>query len=70
MFDEYVIRGSTAVLRCHIPEYIKPYVSVMSWIMNSEFEIVGHGMHSPLITDQIIAFKNAFLFVLIYMQLV
>ena len=43
--DEYVIRGSSGVLHCHIPEYIKPYVSVMSWIMNSEFEIVGHGMY-------------------------
>ncbi|CAG2104883.1 unnamed protein product, partial [Medioppia subpectinata] len=41
VFDEYVIRGCTAVLRCHIPEYIMPYVSVISWIKNSIHEIIG-----------------------------
>ncbi|CAG2161662.1 unnamed protein product [Oppiella nova] len=30
-----------AVLRCHIPEYIKPYVSVVAWIKNSVHQIVG-----------------------------
>uniref|UniRef100_T1J817 Down syndrome cell adhesion molecule-like protein Dscam2 n=1 Tax=Strigamia maritima TaxID=126957 RepID=T1J817_STRMM len=32
VYDEYAIRGNTAVMRCHIPSFVKDYVSVMFWL--------------------------------------
>lgn len=32
VYDEYVIIGNTAVLHCHIPSFVKDYVTVTSWI--------------------------------------
>nr|XP_042900815.1 Down syndrome cell adhesion molecule-like protein Dscam2 [Parasteatoda tepidariorum] len=32
VYDEYVIRGNTAVLTCHVPSFVKDYVTVTSWI--------------------------------------
>ena len=31
MYDEFVISGNTAVLRCHIPSYVRDYVAVVTW---------------------------------------
>ncbi|XP_028966868.1 hemicentin-1 [Galendromus occidentalis] len=31
VYDEFVISGNTAVLRCHIPSYVRDYVSVVTW---------------------------------------
>uniref|UniRef100_T1JCZ7 Down syndrome cell adhesion molecule-like protein Dscam2 n=1 Tax=Strigamia maritima TaxID=126957 RepID=T1JCZ7_STRMM len=36
VYDEFVITGNTAVLRCHIPSFVVDYVSVTSWIRNTE----------------------------------
>lgn len=32
MFDEYVLIGNTAVLKCNIPNYLKDYLIIMAWI--------------------------------------
>ncbi|GIZ00250.1 hypothetical protein CEXT_115371 [Caerostris extrusa] len=37
VYDYYVIRGNTAVLRCHLPTSVKDYVSVESWIRNDDY---------------------------------
>ncbi|KAG1675437.1 Down syndrome cell adhesion molecule-like protein Dscam2 [Nymphon striatum] len=40
VYDEYVIEGNTAVLKCHVPSYIKDFVEVNAWIRNDEFRIL------------------------------
>ncbi|GIY58143.1 hypothetical protein CEXT_236521 [Caerostris extrusa] len=37
VYDYYVIRGNTAVLRCHPATSVKDYVSVESWIRNDDY---------------------------------
>lgn len=32
MHDEFVLKGNTAVLKCHVPGFVKEYVTVESWI--------------------------------------
>ncbi|GIY36363.1 uncharacterized protein CDAR_420531, partial [Caerostris darwini] len=34
VFDDFVVRGNTAVLRCHLPAFVREYVVVDSWIRN------------------------------------
>ncbi|KAF8789149.1 Down syndrome cell adhesion molecule-like [Argiope bruennichi] len=34
VFDEYVVKGNTAVLKCQLPTFAKEYVVVDSWIRN------------------------------------
>ncbi|EEC04243.1 conserved hypothetical protein, partial [Ixodes scapularis] len=31
VYEEFVIKGNTAVLRCHIPEYVREFVTVTAW---------------------------------------
>ncbi|XP_054706600.1 cell adhesion molecule DSCAML1-like [Uloborus diversus] len=37
--DEFVIRGTTAVLRCHVPAIVQDYVTVTSWVREDSFVI-------------------------------
>ncbi|CAM1309784.1 Uncharacterised protein at_DN2487 [Pycnogonum litorale] len=39
VYDEYVILGNTAVLKCNIPSYISDYVQVISWMINEDVRI-------------------------------
>lgn len=32
MYDEYVIKGNAAVLKCHIPSFVSEYVEIIEWI--------------------------------------
>ncbi|CAL1268402.1 unnamed protein product [Larinioides sclopetarius] len=32
VYDVFVTKGNTAVLKCHIPSFVKEYVSVMAWM--------------------------------------
>ena len=32
VYDEYVIKGNTAVMKCHIPSFVTEYVQVIAWI--------------------------------------
>ncbi|XP_023221184.1 Down syndrome cell adhesion molecule-like protein Dscam2 [Centruroides sculpturatus] len=42
VYDEYVIRGNTAVLTCHIPSFVKDYVTVTSWIRDDIVTITSN----------------------------
>ncbi|XP_059483764.1 cell adhesion molecule Dscam2 [Neocloeon triangulifer] len=39
VYDEYVISGNTAVLRCQIPSYVADYVMVTSWLQDGSVNI-------------------------------
>ncbi|KAG8193113.1 hypothetical protein JTE90_004937 [Oedothorax gibbosus] len=32
VYDDFVVRGNTAVLKCHLPAFVREYVAVDSWI--------------------------------------
>uniref|UniRef100_T1JL51 Ig-like domain-containing protein n=1 Tax=Strigamia maritima TaxID=126957 RepID=T1JL51_STRMM len=34
VYDEYVIRGNTAVLKCQVPSFVRDYVRVTSWLVD------------------------------------
>ncbi|XP_055924448.1 cell adhesion molecule Dscam2-like [Argiope bruennichi] len=36
VYDDFVVRGNTAVLRCHLPTFVREYVSVDSWIRDDK----------------------------------
>lgn len=39
VYDEYVIGGNTAVLRCQVPSYVSEYVLVTSWVQDDNVNI-------------------------------
>ncbi|KAJ0175513.1 hypothetical protein K1T71_008672 [Dendrolimus kikuchii] len=38
LMEEYVLRGNSAILKCHIPSFVSEYVSVISWIISEAAE--------------------------------
>lgn len=43
LMEEYVLRGNSAILKCHIPSFVSEYVTVISWIIiedNEKVEII------------------------------
>uniref|UniRef100_T1JK32 Ig-like domain-containing protein n=1 Tax=Strigamia maritima TaxID=126957 RepID=T1JK32_STRMM len=32
VYDEFVIKGNIAVLKCHVPSFVKDYITVTSWL--------------------------------------
>lgn len=38
VMDESVLRGNTAILKCHIPSFVADYVFVSGWISNDDDE--------------------------------
>ncbi|XP_050561781.1 cell adhesion molecule Dscam2 isoform X8 [Spodoptera frugiperda] len=34
LMEEYVLRGNSAILKCHIPSFVSEYVTVISWIIS------------------------------------
>lgn len=36
--DENVLRGNTAIVKCHIPSFVADFVVVDAWIANEEDE--------------------------------
>lgn len=36
LMEEYVLRGNSAILKCHIPSFVSEYVSVNSWIISED----------------------------------
>ncbi|XP_025836916.1 Down syndrome cell adhesion molecule homolog [Agrilus planipennis] len=40
--DESVLKGNTAIFKCHIPSFVSDYVYVTSWIQDDKREIVSH----------------------------
>lgn len=41
MYDEFVISGNTAVLKCHVPSFVREYVTVTSWVRGNGERIVS-----------------------------
>lgn len=35
-WEEYVLRGNAAILKCQIPSFVSEYVSVSSWIISED----------------------------------
>lgn len=34
LMEEYVLRGNSAILKCHVPSFVAEYVNVASWIIS------------------------------------
>lgn len=34
LWEENVLRGNAAILKCHIPSFVSEYVTVTSWIIS------------------------------------
>ncbi|KAJ4435738.1 hypothetical protein ANN_18355 [Periplaneta americana] len=45
VMDEHVLRGNTAIIKCHIPSFVADYVFVSSWLENEHKEIFLDGSH-------------------------
>ncbi|KAF4517352.1 hypothetical protein B566_EDAN011739 [Ephemera danica] len=41
VMDEHVLRGNTAIIKCHIPSFVADYVHVASWRENGKHEILA-----------------------------
>ncbi|XP_034252490.1 Down syndrome cell adhesion molecule-like protein Dscam2 [Thrips palmi] len=41
VYDEFVILGNTAVLRCHVPSFVREYVTVTGWVRGGDQRILG-----------------------------
>ncbi|XP_048522536.1 Down syndrome cell adhesion molecule homolog isoform X7 [Dendroctonus ponderosae] len=41
--DESVLKGNTAILKCHIPSFVSDYVFVISWLQDDGHEILADG---------------------------
>lgn len=35
-WEEYILRGNAAILKCQIPSFVSEYVSVASWIISED----------------------------------
>lgn len=36
VMDEHVLRGNTAIIKCHIPSFVADYVTVASWVQGAQ----------------------------------
>ncbi|KAK8378810.1 hypothetical protein O3P69_009493 [Scylla paramamosain] len=41
VYDEFVISGNTAVIKCHVPSFVRDYVRVTSWVRGNGERIVS-----------------------------
>ncbi|KOB76283.1 Dscam [Operophtera brumata] len=46
LMEEYVLRGNSAILKCHIPSFVSEYVTVNSWIVSEGSEEVEIKLNS------------------------
>lgn len=40
VMDEAVLRGNSAILKCHIPSFVADFIQVASWLEDEEREIL------------------------------
>lgn len=40
VMDESVLKGNTAIFKCHIPSFVSDYVYVTSWLQDDGHEII------------------------------
>lgn len=46
VMDESVLKGNTAIFKCHIPSFVSDYVYVTSWLQDDGHEIISQdGMY-------------------------
>ncbi|XP_050305199.1 cell adhesion molecule Dscam2 isoform X22 [Anthonomus grandis grandis] len=45
VMDESVLKGNTAILKCHIPSFVSDFVSVTSWVQDDGHEILADDDH-------------------------
>lgn len=43
VYDEFVIRDNTAVLKCHIPSFVRDYVTTTAWFRDDGLVIHADG---------------------------
>lgn len=41
VYDEFVVLGNTAVLRCHVPSFVRDYVVVTSWVRGARERVTA-----------------------------
>ncbi|XP_037917664.1 Down syndrome cell adhesion molecule-like protein Dscam2 isoform X4 [Hermetia illucens] len=51
VMDEAVLRGNTAILKCHIPSFVADFVFVASWVEDETREIYPPSSNSDFETD-------------------
>ncbi|XP_022240708.1 Down syndrome cell adhesion molecule-like protein Dscam2 isoform X4 [Limulus polyphemus] len=58
VYNEYVIRGNSAVLKCHVPSHVRDIVTVTSWIQDESIQITSStlqgGKYSVLPTGSLL----------------
>lgn len=40
VMDESVLKGNTAIFKCHIPSFVSDYVYVTSWVQDDTHEVI------------------------------
>lgn len=51
LMEEYVLRGNSAILKCHIPSFVSEYVYVISWIISEGEEEIDIKLDSASNVD-------------------
>lgn len=46
--DEHVLRGNTAIVKCHIPSFVADFVEVSAWIENETEELVAENLSGDI----------------------
>ena len=70
VYDEFVISENTAVLKCHIPTFVKEYVQIISWLKDDKIIVTssspkGKSSHFIIfhyITLHLILMNNSFIY--------
>ncbi|XP_026733071.1 Down syndrome cell adhesion molecule-like protein Dscam2 isoform X14 [Trichoplusia ni] len=52
LMEEYVLRGNSAILKCHIPSFVSEYVYVISWIISEGEEEIDIKLDSASNVDE------------------
>ena len=47
VYDEYVIKGSAGIFKCHVPAFVKDYVVVTSWIRDDGYRLENKAFANP-----------------------
>lgn len=59
-WEEYVLRGNAAILKCQIPSYVAEYVAVASWIITEDENEKEIRMNSTSDLGTFVLFAYAF----------
>ncbi|XP_022669215.1 Down syndrome cell adhesion molecule-like protein Dscam2 isoform X3 [Varroa destructor] len=63
VYDGFVVRGNTAVLKCHVPSYIRQYTNVDAWIRDDGFTINASGnkedRYTVLQSGELLVYKTS-----------